>query len=264
MQYSFMLWTGSSSWFCLFQSTAGFLNPQCFLSRSDPQAKRVRPTPVIAWQRQLAPCLDSTYIPHWAVSRSTGIFSRTCSLSVCLSRLNYRNLISALSTNLSPFSVSKNIFIPKHHTSVFYVQGLCYSRNISLAVMKVCRPQGSPLRIFRVGRPRWRCDILQMDPTVQETGSFSSLLLAWISLMCWMKNKLGMHLGGTDVRNNLLLVFSVSYESLRTISTAFLSFENLIGCTNKYGFCWIRLRIPFLVQKGSLIITLKSYTEIGV
>ena len=173
-----MLWTGSSSWFCLFQSTAGFLNPQCFLSRSDPQAKRVRPTPVIAWQRQLAPCLDSTYIPHWAVSRSTGIFSRTCSLSVCLSRLNYRNLISALSTNLSPFSVSKNIFIPKHHTSVFYVQGLCYSRNISLAVMKVCRPQGSPLRIFRVGRPRWRCDILQMDPTVQETGSFSSLLLA--------------------------------------------------------------------------------------
>lgn len=100
-------------------------------------------------------------------------------------------------------------------------------------------------------RPRWRCDILQMDPTVQETGSFSSLLLAWISLTCWMKNKLAMHLGGTDVRNNLLLVFSVSYESLRTISTAFLSFENLIGCTNKYGFCWIRLRIPFLVQRQS-------------
>ena len=51
-----------------------------------------------------------------------------------------------------------------------------------------------------------------------------------------MKNKLGMHLGGTDVRNNLLLVFSVSYELLRTISTAFLSFENLIGCTNQFGF----------------------------
>lgn len=197
--------------------------------------------------------------------RSTGIFRRTWSLSVCLSRLNYRNLISALSTSLSPFSLSKNIFIPKRHISVFCVHGLCYSRNISLAVMKVCRPQGSPLRMFGVGRPRWGCDILQMDPTVQEAGLFSSLLLVRISLMCWMKNKVGMHLGGTNVSNNLLLVFSVSYESLRTISIAFLSFENLIGCTNQFGFCWIRLRIPFLVQKCSLIITyLKSYTEIGV
>ena len=62
--------------------------------------------------------------------------------------------------------------------SVFYVHCLCYSRNISLAVMKVCRPQGSPLWMFRVGEPRWGCDILQIAPTVQETGSFSILLLA--------------------------------------------------------------------------------------
>lgn len=81
--------------------------------------------------------------------------------------------------------------------------------------------------------PRWGCGISQMDSTVRETASFS--IFTWgmnqVNVLKEKQTKCALR-WVLDVRNNLLLVFFVSYQSLRTILTSFLSFENLIGCTN--------------------------------
>lgn len=121
------------------------------------------------------------HLPHQGVSRSMGILLE---LDLSLSRLNCRNLISALSTNLSSSSLSNDIFIPKYYISLFHIvqKHFCVpycSRSISLGAMEVCRPQDNTWGYSELGThvEVWRVKTHSLD--VQ-----SGKLAPSVSLLC--------------------------------------------------------------------------------
>ena len=122
-----------------------------FQLHSDAPGHRIRPTPshcraqLVGTPSRLPTTL--THLPHHGVSRSKGILLQ---LDLSLSRLNCKNLISALSTNLSFFSLSNNILY--QNTAFLCSLPILFQKHFSGCDGSMSTSQ-EHLSIFRVGDP---------------------------------------------------------------------------------------------------------------